>query len=516
MLNSFSDNQRRQLGNAALLLLALFLVGAIWASVVRVREGMAGAQEASRKAGALTAQALDHELDIHVTNLLAMKYLSERFFAGRLRGVENPITRLSPVPDKNGYQSVLPESVGTLDTLGRITGLGPVPNLNDAVAEEMSMAIALTPLMRAVRERSPDVAWVQYASLRGFMFIFPSRGSEKFFFRPELFGREYFARATPQANPKRELFWSKPYEDAAGKGTIVTATQPVYQGDTFKGSVSIDVLASSLQRRIGASPVPNTHVRLVDGGGRVIVSTASEAGDADTAAHDVTRHALRSAPWTVELHVNRAALLLNSVRESAWHIATVLVLALSLVFVAALTRKSRQIRELAIRDGLTGLYNRRHFDEVAKQEIELARRHNLYLGLAILDIDFFKKYNDHYGHQQGDIALRAVALAARSAFRRATDQVFRVGGEEFAVLFSFKQLDELDPLMDKLNQAVRDLNLPHAGSPTGHLTVSIGATTISRDHWMDVDAAYKQADEGLYKAKNTGRDRTVVIHAESH
>jgi len=80
-------------------------------------------------------------------------------------------------------------------------------------------------------------------------------------------------------------------------------------------------------------------------------------------------------------------------------------------------------------------------------------------------------------------------------------------------LFSFKQLDELEPLMLKLNQAVRDLNLPHVGSPTGYMTISIGASTISRDHWMDVDAAYKQADEGLYKAKNTGRDRTVVMQA---
>ena len=129
----------------------------------------------------------------------------------------------------------------------------------------------------------------------------------------------------------------------------------------------------------------------------------------------------------------------------------------------------------------------------------------------MLDIDFFKKYNDHYGHQQGDVALKAVAGAIRQALRRGADQVFRVGGEEFAVLLALHDGDELEPLMRHVNQAIRDLQIPHVGNPSGHVTVSIGATVISEARWRSVDAAYQRADEALYQAKSGGRDTTVLL-----
>lgn len=509
MLTHLSDHRYRRFVNAALAALGLLLLLAIGGAAVRVVESMDSEREEIRQNAVLLAEALDHELDIHVYNLMAMRNMADRFLSGRTLGVENPVTRLTPLPDRSGYISVLPESFGSPDQLGLITGFGPLPSLRDPVAEEMTMAIGLTPIMRAVRARSPYVPWVQYASARGFMFLFPRQGGEQFRFRPELMQREYLAGATPQANPQRKLFWTQPYEDAAGQGSIVTVTQPIYQGEQFRGSLSIDVRLTSLQRLLDSRPIRNTSTILRLQNGQPLARTQAQ-GDPDAAhEHDVISLPLRSAPWVLDLQINRQQLFYTALRGRAAHIGTVAVLGVSLFFLVLLVRSARRVHDLAIRDGLTGLYNRRHFDTTARLQFELARRGSCRLGLALIDIDFFKKYNDHYGHQQGDTALRSVAQALHRGLRRGADQLFRVGGEEFAVLVVLQPGEQLAPLMDKLNQTVRDLRLAHAGNPPGHMTISVGYTLIGQERWTTVDAAYRIADEALYEAKQGGRDRAA-------
>lgn len=509
-LSSLSEPVRRRLGNTLMALLGICVLLALWGAIVRVREGMADGREAVRQSGERIAQALDQELAVYVSNLKGMKYLADRFLSGSARGTENPINRLVPVEGQAGYQSVLPPAFGDVATLGRITGAGPVPALQDPVATEMTMAVGLTPLMRAIKERSPEVPWVQYASARQFMFIFPAKGSERFHFRPELLQREYFAKARPEANPQRAIFWSEPYQDAAGQGTIVTVTQPIDHDARFLGSVSIDFKVGGLAHYLQGSPIPRTHARLVTASGSPLAQGADAADDTGSVVHDLIRIPLKNAPWALELRVNPHELLLASLRARMWHVMALLLSALGFVFLVLLARSYRKVRDLAITDGLTGLFNRRHFDVLAAHQFELARRGQVVLGLGILDIDFFKKYNDQYGHQQGDAALKAVARAVKGALRRGTDQVFRVGGEEFAVLLSLRTEQELEPLMHHVNQAVRDLMLPHVQHPAGHVTVSIGATTVSRERWLAVDAAYKAADDLLYQAKQDGRDTAVV------
>ena len=171
------------------------------------------------------------------------------------------------------------------------------------------------------------------------------------------------------------------------------------------------------------------------------------------------------------------------------------------------------MREMSIRDGLTGLYNRRHFDEVAGRQFDGARRAGLRQLMILADIDYFKKYNDSYGHQQGDVALRSVAKALQAVLRRGSDQVFRVGGEEFAALVQLQPDEAIAPLLEKLNQAVRDLALPHGQSPMGTVSISVGATVLGQPDWLSVDRAYKQADNALYQAKAQGRDRAVCLPA---
>ncbi|MEY4753957.1 MAG: hypothetical protein RJA44_1632 [Pseudomonadota bacterium] len=161
-------------------------------------------------------------------------------------------------------------------------------------------------------------------------------------------------------------------------------------------------------------------------------------------------------------------------------------------------------------DGLTGLANRRNFDEALPMEWRLCRRHSHPMSLLMLDIDHFKLYNDHYGHLQGDICLKQVAVALKQGFRRPHDLVARYGGEEFVCLLPRTHLEAAMTMARQVQDAVRALHLPHARSPLGpEITISIGVACAipSGEHpeWL-----VQQADQALYQAKTDGRNTLRV------
>jgi diguanylate cyclase (GGDEF)-like protein/PAS domain S-box-containing protein len=176
-----------------------------------------------------------------------------------------------------------------------------------------------------------------------------------------------------------------------------------------------------------------------------------------------------------------------------------------------ITNKKRA-EELSITDELTSLFNRRHFNNLLPQELARAERENKILALMILDVDYFKAYNDNYGHQQGDIALQSVAGVLQDILRRAGDFVFRIGGEEFAVIVTVDRGEEAFEIAEKLCQAVEDLGVIHSHSNVAsHLTVSIGVKIHRCDsaHPADMDLVYRLADAALYQAKEKGRNQVA-------
>jgi len=170
-------------------------------------------------------------------------------------------------------------------------------------------------------------------------------------------------------------------------------------------------------------------------------------------------------------------------------------------------RSSEQLRALALSDGLTGISNRRHFDERLGVEIRRARRAGAPIALLLIDVDHFKSFNDAFGHQQGDECLRAIAKTIAALVCRSGDLAARYGGEEFAVLLPETELAGVMELADALRIGVRALGLEHtAGS--GVVTISIGAAAIlPRQHEVSGDALVYAADQALYQAKAAGRDR---------
>ncbi|PAJ86089.1 sensor domain-containing diguanylate cyclase [Burkholderia ubonensis] len=173
------------------------------------------------------------------------------------------------------------------------------------------------------------------------------------------------------------------------------------------------------------------------------------------------------------------------------------------------TRSESKLALLARTDGLTGLYNRRSFEDALDREWRRARRIRSTFSLLFIDVDRFKAYNDTYGHQAGDDALAAVARCIGGHIRRPADTAARYGGEEFVVLLSDTPLSDAAQIAERIRTAVGKLKLEHAASEYGHVTVSIGLASWTRSHDGEAYSVVKAADEALYYAKATGRNKVA-------
>jgi len=165
------------------------------------------------------------------------------------------------------------------------------------------------------------------------------------------------------------------------------------------------------------------------------------------------------------------------------------------------------LRELASVDGLTGIANRRRFDERIEAEWRACRRTEQPLSVIMIDVDHFKKYNDHYGHLEGDTCLRMVAQALKENQWRGRDIAARYGGEEFVCLMPETKLEDALKKAESIRARVYELALPHAASDSAdRVTISLGVSCTVPDE-RDLTSVMSAADEQLYKAKEGGRNR---------
>ena len=174
----------------------------------------------------------------------------------------------------------------------------------------------------------------------------------------------------------------------------------------------------------------------------------------------------------------------------------------------ALAQANERLQVLSHTDALTGLANRRRFDEALEQEWARALRAQTPLALVLLDVDVFKHFNDHYGHLAGDACLQALALAlAQTGGRREGDVVARFGGEEFVVLLPSTGPSAAEEVAHRIRQAIAALALPHEGAPWGIVTVSFGVASLVPRRDQAPAELVRRADRALYRAKQGGRNR---------
>ncbi|MCW3479373.1 diguanylate cyclase [Neisseriaceae bacterium JH1-16] len=486
---------------------------------VRFRQNLANEYQNVAEATAYTAARFDHELDLRRQNIDNLVDAATELLSGRYGLNLQAAEHLRFSPGKDGYTLGAVPGFAPSE-LGLLTGEGPAPAPNSWAAREVAMVIGLTPLFRGMKHRERDLPWVYYTSAKHFIYVYPRPDGETgahYAYPKDADHRAYYADALVGPNPERQAIWTPIYDDGSGKGKVVTLSKPVYQQDQLRGMMSLDVSVQTLLNGLHVKDVPYSTVHLIDANGRDMlqpqepvlpVGLVLDPSGKPVRIGDAVYTAvpLKAANWFLVAKSDRQAIVWTAIKATSLLVGAIAVLALSIMLLGLLTHAMRRMRTMVIRDGLTQLFNRRHFDETARREFASCRRTGQQLGLAIIDIDFFKKYNDHYGHANGDKVLRRVAQVLQDTLRRATDGVYRVGGEEFAVLTYLDDPEQMPALMTSLCEAVRALAIEHVQSQWQQVTISVGATVVGATHPLELDAAYREADEALYLAKNGGRN----------
>ena len=173
--------------------------------------------------------------------------------------------------------------------------------------------------------------------------------------------------------------------------------------------------------------------------------------------------------------------------------------------------EKKKLETLSITDDLTGLYSRRYFNEIILDEINRAKRNDSYLSFLLMDIDYFKKYNDTYGHVLGDETLKKVTSVLKKHTNRSCDFAFRVGGEEFCLIFSSDDQEKSLAFSNLLKSNIEELNIEHKNSDVNeYLTASIGLVVKKGLDIINSREIFMEADDALYKAKDMGRNRVCL------
>lgn len=176
-----------------------------------------------------------------------------------------------------------------------------------------------------------------------------------------------------------------------------------------------------------------------------------------------------------------------------------------------LEKTHKSLQELTIRDSLTGLFNRRYLNDILPLAINQSRRYSAEVSVLMIDVDYFKKYNDHYGHPQGDEILCKVAATLEASIRRETDYVCRYGGEEFTIIMNKSSHSAVDRCAESIVASLKELNISHIHGIDKRLTVSIGIATSDQNQKDTQESLIQRADSALYEAKKLGRNRFIRL-----
>jgi len=269
--------------------------------------------------------------------------------------------------------------------------------------------------------------------------------------------------------------------------------------------------------------IPEPLIEITDSGGRDTIKNRLDFRLTDSELDRVlSRTPVDDSDWLVLDMIDHAQikeftdkLILQNI--IVFTIFTLLLFVVRYFIVSNILRQSQKIhdlndslKKLLLIDTLTGLYNKGYLETQLNKEWSRALRDKKKITVMLIDIDHFKLYNDNYGHIQGDKCLQQVSAVLRETFQRENDFAARFGGEEFCVVLNDSSAGSPEKLVEMFHQHLAESNIKHDFSGTApYITCSVGVATIIPDHSSSPEALLKKADECLYKAKNTGRNRTV-------
>lgn len=450
------------------------------------------------------SKVIDYYINARIQDVDAMARAFVQHYA---YAPERGFGRLRREPKFGGWALSGFESEGGVAGLaGSASGLGDLPS--GSVRRELAAALTLDAQIRSVLEFNDEVSWIYYTSAQRFVYIAPKIPVADFHFTDGLYEKPFWWMATPAFNPQSKQIISNLYEDAAGKGLMITISSPIVIERKFVGVVSLDLGIQLLQRLITTGRAPGETI-LISNDGQVVARAGNfsmyERYRIPLVMQDWSRQEdgrlwLSSEAGRKQLRVLHRVSPIEIYREAALQSLPVWILLLLLVLMFLLLRRLRSalnlVTHLMYQDPLTQSMNRRGLFERADRLRALAERNGSKLAVAIFDIDFFKQINDSCGHEAGDQVLRAIGGGLKAQLRE-YDVLCRWGGEEFVALFLVDSPEAAPGVAERLRASVSNREVG--------ATLSGGVVI-----WRDAEAlptAISRADRLMYEAKHEGRNR---------
>lgn len=467
-------------------------------------------------------RAVSQLLDIAVAYNLSIRNQMESNI-GYIRdesGTHPLFTEVTDYPDLNAY-GLSVEDPGNGDFLvASLSGIGSLDSLDAETQNEIAASLLLD-LTSPLEEEKHEFIWSYYTSDKGFLMIAPGIDINTFHLQPYAYEKPFWQIATPENNPGRHTVISEPYEDAAGRGRMISISTPVYSDSVFRGIASLDVGITYLKNVLHTYSVGlDDNLLLVTADGVIAVDAMPLALGADDiisldfqaiqpytlSIHDnhfvFSSHLIRDT-FAVVYHLSRLEMhlfILNSASEEILIAALVSIVFWLVLHLMSLLHRTRNLARI---DGLSQVFNRQTLEELSVREFLNSRRRRDRISVIMLDIDHFKKFNDTYGHKVGDSGIRHLAGIISESVRK-TDIVGRYGGEEFMVTLPDTGIRDAAVVAEKLRLAVEESTFNHGLK----MTVSIGCAEYDPSNDIEsFEDLCSRADEALYEAKNGGRNR---------
>ncbi|WP_391086915.1 diguanylate cyclase domain-containing protein [Vibrio sp. NH-UV-68] len=393
------------------------------------------------------------------------------------------------------------------------SGIGSIDEHSEQLKHELHAALSLVVDIATVRE-DLEYIWAYYTSLQKFIHISPFVSLDSFHFSEELFHKPFWFAAIPQNNPDRKTVISELYDDAAGQGLMISISSPVYENDAFRGVVSLDIGLNRLNEALSLGTIPGESV-LVDENGQYLAKASpfllgEKAIDLSTLLReeayyeekDYVRFTIPIVPGEVYLlhRMSRWDKNMMVLRQLALYLSLSSFSLLVIFLLFSIKISVSQLKELAEKDSLTSLLNRRTIEELTQSLIKTQSR---VISCLMIDIDHFKRVNDVYGHSVGDKVIQSVAEVLSCSCQNG-ELIGRVGGEEFLVVLPYVD----GPMAKTLAEHIRHrVSTKRIGAQAISVTLSIGCA--QRHYGENYDTFIRRSDKALYQAKRQGRNRVI-------
>jgi diguanylate cyclase (GGDEF)-like protein len=417
---------------------------------------------------------------------------------------------IQPLPDQGLVLDHLPAELPA-GLAGNLTGEGPLPPPGSEREARMHLALSLSPLLATASQRlGKEIAWVYFTGVDNFIYLYPWVPSSRYRFSYNIYEKHAWQDALATPNPTKVTIISRPYEDFAGLGTMITLSQPLYQDDILVGMINIDILLAHLQQQLNTLTPALGKYLLLNQYQQVLASSARQPvvpkNTEPTAEYQWREGALQltlaipDTPLRLVHNVTLLPLAWAMLCQSAPPLLAILFMLLAVLSNLRSHRLNQRLNYLSCHDALTGAFNR-HYLARLEQSGELTRQRP---GILMFDADHFKRVNDNFGHAVGDMVLIRLVQLCQQQLRK-QDCLIRWGGEEFLLLVNDCNDTQLADMAERLRTAVAD-NDWAAIEPALAVTISLGYHPHADG--TPLQEAVRRADEALYQAKANGRNRS--------